>query len=100
MGDKQTSRQAVKQTNRQADKQTSRQVDEGANCIWEACSYLSFCPFVRSSFCSFVRLSVCPFVVNYNPRLSSVSLVSKTPNKKKHPLKASALNIGLNQVIT
>ena len=36
-------------TSRQTDKQTSGQVDEGANCIWEACSYLSFCPFVRSS---------------------------------------------------
>ena len=29
------------------DKQTRGRIDEGANCIWEACSYLSFCPFVR-----------------------------------------------------
>ena len=34
-----------------------------------------------------------PLVVNYNPRLSSVSLVSKTPNKKSTRLKRVPLSI-------
>ena len=95
--DEQTNRQADKQTSRQADKQTSRRADKQIGEL-----KTSVCPFVCLSVCPFRPFRPFrPFVVNYNPRLSSVSLVSKTPNKKKHPLmKRVPLNIGFNQVIT